>query len=62
MKRILKETAKLAAGLVIGMLCVWFMLSFQWSSDEMSPGEKILGVLVLASALPLYWWIRELLD
>ena len=61
MKTFLNEAAKLAIAVVLGMVCLWFLLSFKWSLDEMSTLEKVVGVVYGFVMVPLYCGIKKAL-
>lgn len=44
MKKIFKEAVKMLVAVVLGLVYMWFALSFAWSLDDMSVAEKIAGV------------------
>lgn len=61
MKRILKEIMKMLTALMLGMVYMWFVLSFAWSPDDMSVAEKVAGVAYTFLMMPLYGGIKRLL-
>ena len=61
MKKIISETVKMAVALLLGMVCMWFVLSFAWSLDEMSVAEKAAGVVYFILMMPLYEGIKRVL-
>lgn len=61
MTRIFKEAVKLLTAVVLGLVYMWFLLSFTWSLDDMSVGEKIMGVAYTFLMMPIYSGIKRLL-
>lgn len=61
MKRFLKETVKMLVAVVLGLMYMWFALSFAWSLDDMSVAEKIAGVAYAFLMMPIYESIKKLL-
>jgi len=61
MKKIISETLKILVALLLSLLGVWFVLSFAWSSDDMSLTEKCIGVLYCMLMMPLYEGIKRVL-
>lgn len=61
MKKIITETLKMSVALVLGLVCMWFVLSFAWSADEMTVAEKAVGVLYCMVMVPLYEGIKRVL-
>ncbi len=61
MKKIYSETLKTVVALVLGLVCMWFVLSFAWSADEMSVAEKAAGVVYCILMMPLYEGIKRIL-
>lgn len=61
MKKFFNELAKVAIAIVLGLIGMWFLLSFSWSHDEMSMAEKVAGVLYSMVALPCYYGIKNVL-
>ncbi len=47
--------------LVLGLVYMWFALSFAWSLDDMSVVEKIAGVAYAFLMMPIYEGIKRLL-
>ena len=61
MKTFLNEVAKLTIAVVLGMVYLWFLLSFKWSLDDMSTLEKVVGVVYAFVMVPLYCGIKRVL-
>lgn len=61
MKRIFKEAVKMLVAVVLGLVYMWFALSFAWSLDDMSVVEKIAGVAYTFLMMPIYEGIKKLL-
>ena len=61
MKKIISETLKMSFALLLGLVGMWFVLSFAWSADEMSVAEKAAGVVFFILMVPLYEGIKRVL-
>ena len=61
MKTIFSETVKTVVALVLGLVGMWFVLSFAWSLDEMSVAEKAAGVVYGILMVPMYEGIKRVL-
>lgn len=61
MKKVLTETAKMLFALALGLIYMWFALSFAWSLDDMSTAEKVAGVIYCFAVMPIYEGIKRLL-
>ena len=61
MKKIYSETLKMSVALVLGLVGMWFVLSFAWSADEMTVAEKAAGVVYGILMMPLYEGIKRIL-
>lgn len=61
MEKIISETLKMVVALVLGLVCMWIVLSFAWSADEMSVAEKVAGVIYIILMVPLYEGIKRVL-
>ena len=61
MKKIISETLKMAVALVLGLVGMWFVLSFAWSAEEMSVAEAAAGVVYFILMVPLYEGIKWVL-
>lgn len=59
MKSIMNEMAKTAIALVLGLIGMWFLLSFQWSPADMSPAEKVAGAVYCIVMVPAYYGIKR---
>lgn len=46
---------------VLGLVYMWFALSFAWSLGDMSVAEKIAGVAYAFLMMPIYEGIKKLL-
>ncbi len=58
MKKIYSETLKTVVALLLGLVCMWFVLSFAWSAEEMSVAEKAAGVVYGILMVPMYEGIK----
>lgn len=61
MIKLLNELLKVLVALVLGMVFMWFFLSFAWCREDMSFVEQFLGVVYMVLAVPCYYGIKKLL-
>lgn len=61
MKRFMKAVLRFMLAFLLGVVGMWFVLSFAWSSDEMSVAEKAVGVVYGILMVPLYEVITRVL-
>lgn len=61
MKWIFTEAVKMLVAVMLGLVYMWFVLSFAWSLDDMSVAEKIMGVAYAFMMMPIYYGIKKLL-
>lgn len=61
MRRAIKTLGKLLLAVVLGLVYIWFALSFAWSAEEMSTTERFIGVVYCCSACPIYYALKCLL-
>ena len=61
MKRVLKEVAKMAIAIVLGLIYMWFVLSFKWSHDDMSTLEKCIGIVYSFAMVPGYYKLTDVM-
>lgn len=59
MRNILKEVAKMSIAFVLGIIYMWFALSFAWSLDDMSTAEKVAGIAYGFAMIPMYEGIKK---
>lgn len=60
-KYILDEVVKLLTAVVLGLVYMWFVLSFAWSLDDMSVTERIIGVAYIFLVMPIYEGVKRLM-
>lgn len=60
MKKVLNEVAKFSIAFVLGLIYMWFFLSFGWSLDEMSSAEKVAGIIYSFAMIPMYYVIKKM--
>lgn len=60
MKSFMKEIVKMAVAIVLALVYGWFLLSFAWSLDDMSTGEKVAGVVYGFAMVPMYEAIKKI--
>lgn len=58
MKWIFKEAVKMMLAVFLGLVYLWFLLSFTWSMDDMSVAEKVIGVTYTFLMLPIYEGVK----
>ena len=58
MEKFLIEAAKMLLAVMLGLVYIWFILSFKWSFDDMSTAEKIIGIVYAFVMIPLYEGIK----
>ena len=51
----------MSVALVLGLVGMWFVLSFAWSADEMTVAEKAAGVVYGILMMPMYEGIKRIL-
>ena len=61
MKRVLKEVAKMAIAIVLGLIYMWFVLSFKWSIEDMSTLEKCVGIVYGFVMVPVYYKLTDVM-
>lgn len=61
MKKFFKEVAKMLIAVLLGLVYMWFVLSYAWSLDEMSMAEKVMGVVYAIMMMPMYYGIKKVL-
>ena len=62
MKQFLKEVAKMAVAVVLGLIYLWFLLSFKWSIEDMSTLEKCAGIVYCLVMVPVYYKLTDVMD
>lgn len=60
MKKFFNEVAKMLIAVVLGLVYMWFALSFAWSIDDMSVAEKIAGMAYTFLMMPMYYGLKKL--
>lgn len=50
----MKVVAKMAIGIVLCFIYMWFMMNYMCFSEEMSTLEKLVGVVYGFAMIPLY--------
>ena len=60
MKKVLNVVAKFSIAFVLGLIYMWFFLSFGWSIDEMSAAEKVAGIIYSFAMIPMYEGIKKM--
>ena len=49
------------AGLVLGLIYLWFLLSFKWSIEDMSTLEKCVGIVYGFVMVPVYYKLTDVM-
>lgn len=61
MKQFLKEVAKMAIAVMLGLIYVWFLLSFKWSIEDMTTLEKCVGIVYGVVMVPVYYKLTDVM-
>ena len=61
MRRLFKECVKMAIAMVLGLVYMWFALSFAWSFEDMSVAEIVAGVVYAMAMMPVYYGMKRAL-
>ena len=61
MKKSVSAGIRFLLALVMGMVYMWFVLSFAWSLDEMSTLERCVGVSYILLSVPVYYGVVKVL-
>lgn len=56
----MKTVLKMTLAVFLGIVCMWFVLSFKWSYDDMSLPEKVIGVAYFFLMVPIYEGVKAL--
>ena len=59
MKKVLKAGVRFLIAITMGLVYMWFLLSFAWSLDEMSLLEKCIGIIYGFVMVPLYYKLTD---
>lgn len=54
----MKALMKIMLALTLVLIWIWFVLSFKWSYEDMSPAEKVVGVVYIVTMVPIYCGIK----
>lgn len=54
----MKTILKMTLATFLGLIYLWFLLSFAWSLDEMSVTEKLIGIIYSVLIIPVYEGIK----
>lgn len=57
-ERIMKTLLKMVLALTLGLIWIWFVLSFKWSYEDMSMAEKVVGIIYSVTMVPIYCGIK----
>lgn len=61
MKKVLKAGIRFLIAITMGLVYMWFLLSFKWSLDDMSTIEKIVGIVYAIVMVPGYFKLTEVM-
>ena len=61
MKKVLKAGVRFLIAITMGLVYMWFLLSFKWSLDDMSTIEKIVGIVYAIVMVPGYFKLTEVM-
>ena len=56
----MKSILKYSIAFVLGLIYMWFILSFGWSLDDMSLAERTAGVIYIHAMIPMYDGIKKM--
>ena len=59
MKKVLKAGIRFLIAITMGLVYMWFLLSFAWSIDDMSTLEKCVGIVYGFVMVPLYYKLTD---
>lgn len=54
----MKTILKMTLATILGLVYLWFLLSFAWSLDDMSVAEKIIGITYTFLVIPIYEGVK----
>ena len=55
MMKVMKAGMRFLVALLLGLVYMWFALSFAWSLDDMSTLEKCVGIVYAFAMVPVYF-------
>lgn len=61
MMTIMKAAVRFLIAVVMGLVYMWFMLSFKWCLDDMSTLEKVVGIVYAIVMVPGYFKLTEVM-
>ena len=59
--KIMKAAVRFLIAFVMGLIYMWFLLSFKWSIDDMSTIEKVVGIVYAIVMVPGYFKLTEVM-
>ena len=59
MGNLFKKIVAIMIIVVIGLVTLFEVLSFRWSIEDMSTGERIFGAIMMTIAVPSCVWVYE---
>ncbi len=57
MEKIFRTIVAIMIIVVIGLVTLFEVLSFRWSIEDMSTGERIFGAIMMTIAVPSCVWV-----
>lgn len=61
MKKVLKAGMRFLIAVAMGLVYMWFLLSFKWSLDDMSTLEKCVGIVYSFVMVPMYFKLTDVM-
>lgn len=61
MKKVLKAGIRFLIAITMGLVYMWFLLSFKWSLDDMSTLEKCIGIVYSFAMVPGYYKLTDVM-
>ena len=61
MKKVLKAGVRFLIAIMMGLVYMWFLLSFKWSLDDMSTLEKCIGIVYSLAMVPGYYKLTDVM-
>lgn len=61
MKKVLKAGVRFLIAITMGLVYMWFLLSFKWCPDDMSTLEKCVGIVYCFVMVPGYYKLTDVM-
>ena len=59
--KIMKAAVRFLIAFVMGLIYMWFLLSFKWCLDDMSTLEKCIGIVYSFAMMPGYYKLTDVM-